>query len=489
MSAMYRLPRVRSSLLIWIVLMVPVHVYAQDAPGLQKNASTAQGTTAFVDVSVIPMDRERVLPHQTVLVRNGTITALGPTAQVAIPADARRIAGHGKFLMPGLADMHMHLQFYDSAGAESALLLLLANGITTIRNMDYLPQGGVWGMAKTNATSLLQLRARAAAGTLLSPRIYTSGPWAGEQSAPGLGYDKIGAGQPEDAATLIPRYKAAGFDFIKIHDEDRETLDSVAAVAHRVGMAIVGHVPEGMSFEDVRRAGYRSVEHLNEFIPSNVPDSATLVAAWGGDTAHMRALARETQQAGMWNCPTLRFIELHTLADDSEPMRQQPGLPYMTPRTFTLWAIQLPATESQYVSLTNAVRRAARQLTKALQDAGAGVLSGTDASTPYLVPGFSLHQELQALVRAGLTPYQALVTSTRNVAQYFGTLPESGTIAVGKRADLLLLDANPLLNITNTTHQTGVMIGGRWVPRTSLDAQLTKAVGTLDIWQESPLTR
>ena len=211
----------------------------------QRGPGTA--VTAFVNVAVVPMDSEHVLTRQTVLVQGARITAIGPVSQVHIPASALRIDGRGKFLMPGLADMHFHAWNVDSdsAEAEHFLMLVLAHGVTTIRNMDWEP------MFYRATKELLRWRARAATGALLSPRIYTSGPWFGAT-----------VGRPADAATAIPAYKAAGYDFVKIHDEDRETFDSVMAAAHRAGIPVVGHVPDGVSPEQALVAGYQSIEHL-----------------------------------------------------------------------------------------------------------------------------------------------------------------------------------------------------------------------------------
>jgi predicted amidohydrolase YtcJ len=293
----------------------------------------------------------------------------------------------------------------------------LASGITTIRNMDWayaMPNDGD-AIVKDRTDFVLRMRARAASGELLSPRIYTAGRWmnATQLSLIGPRWNI----DPRDVSARISMYQHAGFDFVKPYYETKEIFDSVASAAKRAGLPLAGHVPPTIPVEQVLPM-MKSIEHLTGYI-SAPPDSASI-----------RALAVATQRAGVWNCPTQAHMIGHALGD--------------------------------------ANRR--RQIVKALQDAGAGLLLGTDSPL-----GPEIHNELQALVASGLTPYEALSTGTRNVAMYFGTLDETGTIAVGKRADLVLLRGNPLEDVRNTISPDGVMIGGRWLSRTELNRRLAPA--------------
>jgi imidazolonepropionase-like amidohydrolase len=365
-----------------------------------------------------------------------------------------RIDGEGKFLIPGLADMHTHVA-NDSVDTEHQLLLMLSMGITTIRNMDFSPDNA------SNEERTLRFRARAAAGALLSPRIYTSGPWGPQQYTD----RRSGADAPspvlDSVAAYVAAYKAAGYDHVKIHEESRVIVDSVAAAAHRLGIPVVGHLPEAGKFglKYALTVGYKSIEHLDGYGPEDVGVPADTIDPKALDTLPLPALATvaaATKRAGVWNCPTQSFFEYFWYAMRSDPSssnvaaRQNGG--------------GLPLR---------------RRVIKALQAAGAGLLLGVDwAWAPTALdrmislPNFSVHDELGALVRAGLTPYQALVTGTRNVAVYFGTPSESGTVAAGKRADLVLLDGNPLADIQNTMRISGVMLGGRWLSRADLDHRL-----------------
>jgi imidazolonepropionase-like amidohydrolase len=420
------------------VLAVAVAVTAACTPATRPTSSSAgavlqaagspvprapAGVTAFVDVNVIPMDTERMLSHQTVLVEGGRITALGPSTKVLVPAGATRIEGHGKFLMPGLADMHAHIantysepEVYDTAKIESELRQLVARGITTIRNVN--PHS-----SKGSAT-LLRFRARAAAGELVSPRIYTAGSLWGSS----YGSADMQRLRPEEIAGYVTALQAAGYDFIKPYFENAEVFDSVAAAARRVGIPLMGHVPFAVTVERALAVGMRSIEHLEGYFRYDATQRRYLPP----DTTQIPALVAATRRAGAWNCPTLHVFER---------------------------GYELARRDSTKLRKWEAEMLLRRRFVKALQDGGAGLLLGTDLT----ILNTPIHHELAALVRAGLTPYQALATGTKNVAIFFGTLAESGTVAVGKRADLVLLTGNPLEDVAATKALAGVMLGGRWL--------------------------
>lgn len=420
---------------------------------------TTAAVTAFVDVAVVPMDSERVLLGQTVIVDGARIRALGPSSEVSVPAGAVRVDARGKFLLPGLADMHAHLgggttfvRFQlDSLAAEQRLFLGLASGVTTFRSMDHTP-----GMVSLGVPSGVRMRARAATGAIWSPHIYTAGVLSGPDA---------GALRAEDVAAAVAAYKAAGYDFVKIHSSFRhgDVFDTLVASARRAGLPIDGHV-NGVTTLARALQAYRSIEHLTGYQEAasrrdsagNLRVDSLGIPLIDIDPAKVIELAAATQRAGVWNCPTL----------------------YNTVRGVDVFG-------AEYLAFS-------RTMVKALQDAGAPLLLGTDrmhtakiwyrGSTERvdadrlfeLIYGDpdAVHHELAALVDAGLTPYQALVTGTRNVAAFFKALDTSGTIAVGKRADVILLNGNPLADIQNTVRPAGVMIGGRWLPREELDRRI-----------------
>jgi Amidohydrolase family len=429
--------------------------------------------TAFVDVTVIPMDRERSLPHQTVLVQADRILELGPVGRVKVPDQATRIDARGKFLIPGLAEMHAHIpggQAPDSI-VERTLFLYVSGGITTVRGMLGHPRH-------------LELRTRAARGELLSPTIYTSGPSFNGNTVP----------TTQAAATMVRQQKEAGYDFLKIHPGvKREVFDTLDATADRVGIRFAGHVPVEVGLTRALESRYATIDHLDGYVEALLREGAPVTpdqSAFFGlnfgdhlDESKLPALVQATRKAEVWNVPTEILLENLVLVESSQALDGRPEMRYVTRETRTQWA----GTKEGLLEGTGATAASARKvievrrkLIKALHAAGAGLLLGSDAPQVYNVPGFSTHRELEALVAAGLTPYQALETGTRNIAVFLGTQRETGTIETGKRADLVLLDANPLADIRNTTRRAGVMLRGRWLPKTEIDTRLAavaKSVG------------
>ncbi|MGZ8398695.1 MAG: amidohydrolase family protein [Gemmatimonadales bacterium] len=436
-------------------------------------AQRPDSVVAFVDVTVIPMDRERTLPRQTVVVRGGQIVAMGPSDRVKVPAGGVRVAGRGKFLIPGLAEMHAHIPGGETPDSvtERTLFLYVAGGITTIRGMLGHPRH-------------LDLRARAARNQLLSPTIYTSGPSLNGNSVP----------TPGAAARIVTEQKAAGYDFLKIHPGiGGEVFDTLAATARRVGIRFAGHVPLDVGLARVLETGYATIDHLDGYVEAMVRDGSPVTAAESEffginlgehlDESRLPALVEATRDAGVWNVPTQVLMENLMPEVTVQALGQRSEMRYVPAGTLSKWA----ETKNSFLKEAEASEQSARRvmqvrrnLIKALQASRTGLLLGSDAPQIYNVPGFSIHRELQSLVAAGLTPYQALETGTRNVATFFGSLPTSGTIAVGKRADLVLLDGNPLTDVSNTTRRAGVMLRGRWLPKAEIETRLAaiaKSVG------------
>lgn len=392
----------------------------------------AQNPTVFVGVTVIPMDRDQVLRDQTVVVENGRIAAMGPAATTAVPPGAVRIEARGKYLIPGLAEMHAHIPAPQQGQdyTERVLFLYVANGVTTIRGMLGQP-------------SHLELRRRVEAGDILGPRIWTSGP--------SVNGNNIKTGEAAD----------------------------------REGIRYAGHVPTLVGVPRALEAGYWTIDHLDNYLDALVPASGGAAADPGFfgmsliqsvDESRIAGMAQATRAAGVWNVPTQILME--NLASDEDPavMAQRPEFRYMPARLLDASMQQKGNLLTQYPSPDDRRRfvDVRRKLIKALHDEGAGLLLGSDSPQWWNVAGFSILRELGALVAAGLTPYQALETGTRNVAMFFGTQDRAGTIEVGKQADLILLDANPLEDIGNVWLSSGVMIRGRWLSRAALDERLER---------------
>jgi imidazolonepropionase-like amidohydrolase len=419
---------------------------------------------AFTNVTVVPMDRNRLIPNQTVIVRGGRIVAMGPARRTPVPRGATIIQGRGRYLMPGLAEMHAHVPPNNNPQEiEDVLFLYAANGVTFARSMLGAPHH-------------LELRAKAARGEILSPRIYTSGPSLNGNSVK----------SPEDGRRMVAEQKKAGYDFLKIHPGlDRPRYDAIAETARRLGLPMGGHVPDAVGLARALEVRQATVDHLDGYMSLLVRDGTPANAAPGffgldlTDVADERKIAQvvaSTRAAGTWNVPTQSLIE-HVLLPEpnAAELIRRPEMLYVAPRLRDQWVKAKGDLQGQPGYTPERARRYVdfrRKLIKALHQGGAGLLLGSDAPQWFNVPGFALHHELRMLVTAGLTPFDALSTGTRNVAKFLGEEGAFGTVAAGKRADLILVDANPLADVGNVQRRAGVMLNGRWLPQSEIQAGL-----------------
>ena len=404
---------------------------------------------AFVNVNVVPMDRERVLLDQTVIIKDGRIAEIGPSAKVKVPKEALTVDGKSKlYLMPGLADMHTHLRY------ESDLALYVASGVTTVRNMRGTPRHLEW-------------RGKVEKGELLGPRIYTTGPIL---SGPRSGFQEINT--KEEAIKAVTEQKKAGYDAIKVYDQlPREAYDGVIAAAKQEGLPVFGHAPSAVGIEGVLKAGQASIEHAEQYVYHFYGDEYNDFEAKKIPEIEKKVpeIAKATREAGTWVCPTLGTIENFILqVDDLEKLLARPELKYTHPETLAWWRTQ----QKDSSEINKVIDRFQASLVRAFRDAGVRMLAGTDMYAIGFVPGFSLHRELQSLVKAGLTPYQALETATRNPGELMKG--NFGTVSVGQAADLILVDGNPLKDVSNVAQLKGVMVRGRWLPETELHQMLGK---------------
>jgi len=421
---------------------------------------------AIEHVSVLPMERELVLADQTVLVRDGRIVALGPASAVVVPPDAQRIDGRGRFLVPGLADMHVHV--WD----ENDLYLFVANGVTTVRNLFGAPLHLDW-------------RKRIEAGELVGPRIYTAGPII--DGKPAVWPGSVELTEPDQAAEVVSAQKAAGYDFLKPYARlTRECYEALAAAGEEQGMRLMGHVPEALALADVLEAGQATIEHLGGFAEAaqraNSPfprvDFTNESLAWlAVDDARLATVAKELRAAGAWSCPTLVVMQKWCQGAEAEALLARPEMRYVSPFMRAAWDPKAPS--NYLASMPAAGVKAAHdklpfemKAVRALRDAGAGILLGTDMGNPFVTAGFALHEELGYLVAAGLTPYEALRAGTAEAARCMKAADEWGTLAVGRRADMLLLLANPLEDVRNAAKRAGVVLHGRWLSEDELHAEL-----------------
>jgi imidazolonepropionase-like amidohydrolase len=431
--------------------------------GAPACAQTQRGVYAITDVTVVPMDRERLLPGRTVIVRDGRIAAVGPARSTRVPAGAVRIDGRGRYLMPGLAEMHAHVPAgNDPQWTKDVLFLYAANGITFARGM-------------LGAPAHLELRSKLDRGELTGPRLYTSGPSLNGNSV----------ATPEDGRRMVAEQKAAGYDFLKIHPGlDRARYDAIAAAAREHGIPFGGHVPDAVGLSRALEAGQATIDHLDGYMPLLLRDGSP--AGESGffgydltdqvDERKISGAALRTRQAGVWNVPTdslMHHMLLPGLGEAELLAREE--MRYVPRAMLAGWKQARaglraqpdydPARAARFIAVRG-------KLIKALHDAGAGLLLGSDAPQVFNVPGFSLHRELSYLVQAGLSPYQALSAGTREVARFLGTPADFGTVETGRRADLILLEGDPLRGVANLQRRAGVMIGGRWLAEAEIEAGL-----------------
>ncbi|MFN2301735.1 MAG: amidohydrolase family protein [Gammaproteobacteria bacterium] len=431
-------------------------------------AEPSQSAFAITNVTVIPMDSDRAVPAQTVIVRAGRIESIGPARSARVPRDATTIDGRGRYLMPGLAEMHAHVppQPDSEQWTQDVLFLYVANGITFARSMLGAPHH-------------LELRERAERGDLLSPRIYTSGPSLNGNSV----------ASPDDGRRLVAAHAEAGYDFLKIHPGlDRARYDAVVAAAHEHGIAFGGHVPSAVGLFRALEARQATIDHLDEFMTPLLRDGSPLANApanffgWNLaghiDTGKISAVVRATRESGVWVVPTESLIQ-HVLLSEpgADALAARPEMRFVPPEMRARWVEvkgNVQANSNYDAQLVRRFVEVRAELMRALHEAGVGFLLGSDAPQIFNVPGFAIHHELRMLVEAGLTPFDALVSGTRNVARFIGEEDAFGTVAVGKRADLLLLDANPLVNVANVQRRAGVMVNGRWLPEREIQAGLAE---------------
>ena len=427
-----------------------VMLFAIGAPALVR---AQPAPVVFTGVSVIPMDRDTVLANQTVIVENGRITHVG--AQRPAPAGATSVDARGKFLMPGIAEFHAHVPSGGQAvHAHRTLSLYVLAGVTTARGMLGAPMH-------------LALRDSIAAGQLLGPRLMTSGP----------SFNNNTATSPATTAAMVRAQKAAGYDLLKIHPGvPRASFDSLAAVANALRIPFAGHVPLEIGLDVALTSKYSTIDHLDGIVEAMYTGPQPLTPQANGffglgimrqlDESRFGAIVERVKASGVAMVPTQILMDNYANDATGEELTSLPEFRYWVPQQVTAWRTnknnylaQPPVSREQRQEFI-ALRR---RLIKALYDRGVPFLLGSDAPQLWNVPGFSAHRELGALVAAGLTPYQALRTGTVDVAKFMGEEGRSGVVRAGARADLLLLDANPLEAIENSLRINGVVVNGRWI--------------------------
>jgi imidazolonepropionase-like amidohydrolase len=455
-------------LLVFSLLLRAVPVGAQQHWNLEE-------TLVITDVNVIDVRTGEVRPEQVVVIERNRITTVGSKG-TRYPRNAPTVNAKGGYLIPGLWDMHVHLVFGDwfPLAQEISLPLFIANGVTSVRDMG------------SELDTVQAFRNQIESGERLGPRILTSGPML-DGPKPRFP-SSLAIATPDDGRRAVDQLKHRGVDFIKLQSLiPADAVMAIADEARKEELPFEGHVPDAVRAADMSAAGMHSFEHLIGIFEGSSPAEAEFLTGTKTeakflstyDPARAEALAGILAKNQTWQCPTLvweRGGNLVDVTDYSKDPRAKYVPAYWKDVT---WKKMSEDVKASFGTDDLATRREfldkELEVVQMLHKAGVPFLAGTD--TPpgvYIFPGFSLHEELQRFVAAGFTPLEALQTATINPARFFGMEDQLGTVAMGKMADLVLLDANPLADIGNTQKIAAVIVNGRYFSRDDVQKILQK---------------
>lgn len=422
---------------------------------------------AITHVNVLPMTSEEVLKDYTVLLKEGKVFKMGPSTKLKVKKKNQVIDGTGKYLMPGLTEMHAHIptpENGDDTWVRQVLFLYVANGVTTIRGMLGDPY-------------LLTLRKNVENELLIGPRIFTS--------SPSMNGNTIKT--PQEAREKVVQYKKDGYDFLKVHPGvKREVFDTMAKIAQSLNLPFSGHVPVEVGIRHALASRYASVDHLDGYLEGTVAADILAQNPNGGffgytyvpnaDEKLLDALAAETKKQGVWVVPTQSLFTRWFSPTDANALANEPEMQYMPSKTLYQWRQNKSnLTGANYSEvLWQRFILFRHKILQSLYKADVDLLLGSDAPQVFNVPGFSLRHEMKSLADANLSPYVILRSGTANPARFFGKSGAFGTIVPGASADFILLEANPLENVSNTSKQVGVMLRGKWLSKEFIEAELEK---------------
>lgn len=452
----------------------------------QATATSPARPVVFTHVTVIDVTGAPSKSDMTVMVVGNRIAAVGKTGKVRVPRDARIVDATDKFLIPGLWDMHMHA--LHKPRFETFLPLLVANGVTGIRDMA----------THTSLEEVNKWKREIGAGSRIGPRILAAGRLL-DGPNPQFPTVAIAIKGEAEARVAVRLMKEQGADFIKVYSSlHRDAFYAIADEAKKQGLPFAGHLPTSVTACEASNAGQKSLEHMLGWFEScstkeaRIEQRENTTRTASGQSGPVLAFLKQVDDAesfddkkafeltsiflknDTWLTPTLSAREAATYIDE-KISGSDPRLQYILPAMKESWkgsnifsqatAEQLAKLKSGFSTKLKAVNRVHR--------AGGRFLAGTDTGVPYIFPGFSLHDELALFVKAGLTPLEALQTATINPAKFLGREKELGTVEKGMLADLVLLDANPLADISNTKKINAVVVNGRLLDRPTLDKVLT----------------
>lgn len=442
---------------VLVAIFVLTYIVFQAQNDQTTKEKVTGNVTAFTNVSVIPMTSNRVIENQTVVIRGDEISLIAPSENVEFDSEATIIDGTGKFLIPGLAEMHGHVpptdppsnapRYMNMEYVENTLFLYTAAGITTVR--------GMLGWANQ-----LELKDKVSSQEIIGPSLYLAGP----------SFNGNSIGSVEEAISRVRQQKEEGWDLLKIHPGlTLEEYDAMAQTANEIGITFGGHIPSDVGIIHAIEMGQETIDHMDGYV-------AYLDSYTGKELDQkIHELITLTKENNVWVVPTQALWETILGAADYDALREYDELKYIPKNLvsgYNAWTKRL--LNNSNFNLENAREHAAlrKRLLSEMNKSGVKILMGTDAPQLYSVPGFSIHRELKVMSEAGMTPYEILVTGTKNVGEYFSHKDNFGTIEVGQRADLILVDNNPLEDISNLKKHSGVMVAGRWLSRSFIDEKL-----------------
>ncbi len=440
---------------------------------LAGTAAGAEPALILNHVTVIDATGRPAQADMAIVVEGSRIVALAPSSSFHPPKGARMVDATGKYVIPGLWDMHVHMIFGDWLAKDEKIILPLfvANGVTGVRDM-----GG-------DLEDLKSWRAQIEAGRLLGPRMVLSGPVL-DGPVPRFP-SSVAVKNAGDAARAVDDLKKSGADFIKFQSLiSRDSYFAAVDEAKKLGIPFAGHVPDAIRASEASNAVQRSIEHLTGIFEGCSAMEDELMKGPKGpgkfvatfDPTRAQTLIALLAKNQTWQVPTLVWEHGGTLIDTrdftKDPLTKYAPVAWKD-RTWPMFTKDILHDLTDPLPVREKFIQMEMDMVKQMHRAGVPFLAGTDtAAGVHVFPGFSLHDELAYLVEAGFTPMEALQTATRNPAEFLGMLYDLGTVEKGKLADLVVLDANPLDDIHNTRKIRAVVLAGRYFSREQLDAML-----------------
>jgi len=443
------------------IVLVLLITWSCKQPAPQEHSNQ----TLVKNVHIVDVEQGTLHENQHIVVDGNQILEISdvlPSGEFSVVID-----GEGAYVVPGLTEMHAHIPSPPTSEKriEETLFLYLSGGITTIRGMLGHPYH-------------LELREKVRKGSILGPRIFTS--------SPSLNGNTVQT--PEEAMGKVRLYASEGYDFLKIHPGiQRDVFDSLVSAARQSGIPFAGHVPVDVGIRHALESGYATVDHVDGYLEGLVPEGAGVNPAENGffgfnftqlaDTSGIKDLVALTRKHQVWIVPTQTLFERWFAPTQADSLLAQPEMKYMTPTTLANWKrikeeqLSDPSWDPEQWVLFDHIRL---RLIQELARNGHGLLLGSDAPQLFNVPGFSLHREIAAMERSGLSPVEILRMGTLAPAQFFESETEWGSIAVGKAADFFLVEANPLEDLGALQEMKGLMLQGEWLSRDLIDQKLAE---------------